>query len=148
MWSRLRNRAHFKEEFILFPVFCDVISRGRLNSQTEVKVYISSVHVQITKNIFLIFFSSIFSNLSLKVAFFRKCDSYFRSPDLKKKIFQKTILNLKLKISAHNIILFWSGILNFKFKIVFWNIFFSRFEDLKKRIALSEKKPPLNKDRN
>ena len=128
MWSRLRNRAHFKEEFILFPFFCDVISQGRLNSQTEVKVYISSVHVQITKNIFLIFFSSIFSNLSLKVAFFRKCDSFFRSPNLEKKIFQKTNLNLKFKIPAQNSIMLWAGILNFKFKIVFWNIFFQNLE--------------------
>ena len=28
----------------------------------------------------------------------------------KKKIFQKTILNLKFKIPAHNIILLWAGI--------------------------------------
>ena len=33
-----------------------------------------------------------------------------------------------------------AGNLNFKLRIVFWNIFFWRFE---KRIALSEKKPPL-----
>ena len=45
-------------------------------------------------------------------------------PNLKKRIFQKTILNLKFKLPAHNIILFWPVILNFKFKIVFWNIFF------------------------
>ena len=45
-------------------------------------------------------------------------------PISKKKIFQKTILNLKFKIPAHNIILLWAGILNFKFRIVFWNIFF------------------------
>ena len=37
----------------------------------------------------------------------------------------------------------WAGILNFKFKIVFWNIFFSEIWRPKKRIALSEKKPPL-----
>ena len=41
----------------------------------------------------------------LKVAFFRKCDSFFKSPNLLKKIFQKTILNLKFKIPAHNMIL-------------------------------------------
>ena len=40
----------------------------------------------------------------------------------------------------------WAGILNFKFKIVFWNIFFSRFGDLKKQIAHSEKKPPLERE--
>ena len=36
-----------------------------------------------------------------------------------------------------------AGNLNFKLRIVFWNIFFWRFGDLKKRITLSEKKPPL-----
>ena len=35
---------------------------------------------------------------------------------------------MKFKIPAHNIILFWAGILNFKFKIVFWNIFFQDLE--------------------
>ena len=59
----------------------------------------------------------------------------------KKKVFQKTILNLKFKIPAHNIILFWAGILNFKFKIVFWNIFFSRFGDLKNESHFLKKKP-------
>ena len=34
----------------------------------------------------------------------------------------------------------WAGNLNFKLRIVFWNIFFWRFE---KQITLSEKKPPL-----
>ena len=38
------------------------------------------------------------------------------------------------------------GNLNFKLRIVFWNIFFWRFGNLKKRIALSEKKPPLQMD--
>ena len=32
--------------------------------------------------------------------FFRKCDSFFKSPNLQKKIFQKTILNLKFKFPA------------------------------------------------
>ena len=71
--------------------------------------------------------------------FFRKCDVFFKSPNLQKKIFQKTILNLKFKIPAQNIILLWAGILNFKLRIVFWKIFFWRFGDLKNRIALSEK---------
>ena len=73
-------------------------------------------------------------------------ESVIRFLDLqisKKKIFQKTILNLKFKIPAHNIILFWAGILNFKFKKVFWNIFFFEIWRSKKQIALSEKKPPL-----
>ena len=56
------------------------------------------------------------------------------------KIFQKTILSLKFKFPANYSILLLAGNLNFKFRIVFWNIFFWRF---KKRIVLSEKKPPL-----
>ena len=75
---------------------------------------------------------------SLKVFFFRKCDSFFRSPNLKKKkIFQKTILSLKFKFPAHNTLLLWAGNLNFKLRILFLEYFFG---DLKKRIALSEKK--------
>ena len=38
------------------------------------------------------------------------------------------------------VLLLLAGNLNFKFRMVFWNIFFWRFE---KHIALSEKKPPL-----
>ena len=43
---------------------------------------------------------------------------------------------MKYKIGAHNNSMLWAGILNFKFRIVFWNIFFWRF-------GLSEKNPPL-----
>ena len=75
----------------------------------------------------------------LKVAFFRKCDSFFKSPNLKKKIFQKTILSLKFKFPANNSKVLLAGNLNFKLRIAFWNIFFWRFGDLKKQIALSEK---------
>ena len=62
----------------------------------------------------------------IKVGFFS--ESVIPFSNLQKKIFQKTILNLKFKIPAHNIILFWAGILNFKFRIVFWNIFFGDWE--------------------
>ena len=48
--------------------------------------------------------------------------------NLTKKIFQKTILTLKFKIPAHNSSMLWVGILNFKFRIVFWNIFFGDWE--------------------
>ena len=78
--------------------------------------------------------------------FFRKCDSFFRSPNLEKKIFQKTILNLKFKIPAQNSIMLWAGILNFKFKIVFWNIFFSKFGDLKNESHFLEKSHLYNMD--
>ena len=47
---------------------------------------------------------------------------FFKSPNLQKKIFQKNILSLKFKFQAQ---------LNFKLRIVFWNIFFFRFGDLK-----------------
>ena len=52
---------------------------------------------------------------------------FFKSPKLKKK-FQKTILSLKFKFPANNTLLLLTGNLNFKFRIVFWNIFFWRFE--------------------
>ena len=40
----------------------------------------------------------------IKVAFFRKCDVFFKSPNLPKKIFQITLLNLKfnLPIAVNN----------------------------------------------
>ena len=71
-----------------------------------------------------------------KGVFFRKCDSFFKSPILPKKIFQKTILNLKYKISANNSIMSRVGVLNFKFRIVFWNIFFG---DMKNELHFLKK---------
>ena len=56
--------------------------------------------------------------------------------NLQKNIFQKTILELKFKFPANNNFLLMAGNLNFKLRIVFWNIF---FEDLKKQIAPSKK---------
>ena len=41
-----------------------------------------------------------YSDLSVKVAFFRKCDAFFRSPNLQKKIFRKAFLSLKFKFHA------------------------------------------------
>jgi hypothetical protein len=81
----------------------------------------------------------------VKVAFYQKVRFVFqisKSPKKKKKI-RKTILSLKFKIPAHNIILFWAGILNFKLRIVFWNIFFWWIGDLKNESHFLIKKPPL-----
>ena len=62
----------------------------------------------------------------LKVAFFRK------SLNLQKNIYSKKLSwNLIFKILAHNSIMLWAGMLDFKFRIVFWNTFFWRFGDLK-----------------
>ena len=63
--------------------------------------------------------------------FLNKCDVFFKSPNLKKEIFQKTILYLKFKFSANNSKVLLAENLNFKLRIVFWNIFFWRFGDLK-----------------
>ena len=41
------------------------------------------------------------------------------------------IVNLKFKILANNIILLWAGILNVKFRIVFWKFFFGDWKILK-----------------
>ena len=61
------------------------------------------------------------------------CYSFLNQSFLNREltVFQKTILNLKFKIPAHNSIMLWARILNFKSRIVFWNIFFWRFENLK-----------------
>ena len=72
-----------------------------------------------------------------KGAFF--LESVIRFSNLQKK-FQKTILNLQFKIPADNSIMLWAEILNFKFRIASWKKFLWTF---KKRIALSEKKQPL-----
>ena len=55
-----------------------------------------------------------------KGGFFQKVQwNFFRSPDLKKRIFQKTILSLKIKFTANN-----TSLLKFMLRIVFWNDFF------------------------
>ena len=43
-----------------------------------------------------------------------KFDSFFRSPNLQKKLFQKTILSLKFKFPSNYSILLLVGNLNFK----------------------------------
>jgi hypothetical protein len=50
---------------------------------------------------------------------------------------------LKFKYPANFNILSMPGNLNFKFRIVFWNIFFLEIWRFEKQIALSERKPPL-----
>ena len=68
-----------------------------------------------------------FSNFvsTLKVAF-RKCNSFFKSPNLQKKFFQITIyLELEIWICC---LLLLAENLNFKFRIVIWNIFFGDLE--------------------
>jgi hypothetical protein len=64
----------------------------------------------------------------LKGSFFRKVRCVFKSPNLQKKIFQKAILNLKFKFPANNNKVLLAGNLNFKLRIVFWNIFFGDLE--------------------
>ena len=58
-------------------------------------------------------------------------ESAIRFTKSPKKISQKTILNLKFKIPAHNSIMLWAGILNFKLRIVFGIYIFLWFGDLK-----------------
>ena len=50
---------------------------------------------------------------------------------------------LKVAFFQKVLLLLWAGILIFKFRIVFWNIFFLEIWRFEKQIALSEKKPPL-----
>ena len=78
----------------------------------------------------------------LKVAFFQKVQCVFQISKSPKKIFQITILSLKFKFPANNSKVLLARNLNFKFRIVFRNIFLEIWR-FGKRIALSEKKPPL-----
>ena len=58
--------------------------------------------------------------------FFRECDVFFKPP---KKLFQRTILNLKFKFPTNYNMLLLAGNLNFIFRIVFLEYFY--FGDLK-----------------
>ena len=80
-------------------------------------------------------------DLLLKVAFYQKVRFVFQISKSPKKIFQKTILNLKFKTPTHNIILLLVEILYFKFRLVFWNIFLGRMGDLKKESHFLKKNP-------
>ena len=57
----------------------------------------------------------------------------------------KKYLELKFKTPANNIIPSWAGILNFMFRIVFWDIILVDIGRFERLVALSEKKPPLIK---
>ena len=70
-----------------------------------------------------------FKDYSLKVAFFQKVGFVFLDLQISKKIYsKKTILKLKYKFPTNNSKVLLVGNLNFKLRIVFWNIFF--FGDL------------------
>ena len=68
--------------------------------------------------------------------FFQKVGFFFKSA---KKYSKKTILNLKFKIPAHNSSMFWAGILNFKFRIVFGIFYFGDSEIWKKELNFLKK---------
>ena len=55
-------------------------------------------------------------------------ESWIRFSNLQKKIFQKSILSLKFKFPANNSRQQMAENLNFKLRIVFWNIFFGDLE--------------------
>ena len=77
----------------------------------------------------------------VKVAFFQKVKFIFQIS--LQKIFQTNYSELEIQTSLHIKILLWAEILNFKFRIVFQNIFWGEIWRFEKRIPLSEKKPPL-----
>ena len=67
---------------------------------------------------------------------------FFKSPNLQKKYSKILSWTWNLNFPSKNTLLLLAGNLNFKFRIVFWN-FFLEVWIFEKRIALSEKKPPL-----
>ena len=75
----------------------------------------------------------------LKVFFFQKELFVFQISKSPKKYSKKTILNLKFKIPAHNSSMFWAGILNFKFRIVFGIFSFGDSEIWKKELNFLKK---------
>ena len=50
-FTQLKRRAYFTVHFILFFRHFDVVFRGRLNGPTEVRVHISSIRIQIAKEL-------------------------------------------------------------------------------------------------
>ena len=76
--------------------------------------------------------------------FFRKCDSFFKSPNLQNKNIPKNYPELEIWIFC---LMLLAGSLNFKFRIVFWNISILEIGRFEKHIALSKKNPPLMRAR-
>ena len=50
-FTQLKCRAYFTVHFVLFFCHFDVVFGGRLNSPTEVRVHISSIRIQIAKEL-------------------------------------------------------------------------------------------------
>ena len=94
---------------------------------------IHTIHKQqdwVGQNMKIFAYYNYINHAYLKVAFFRKCNSFFKSP---KEITPNHYPELEIWISC---LLLWAGISNFKFRIVIWSNFFWRFENW---ISLSEK---------
>ena len=106
-----------------------------------VQLYVLLIYLHYFENIhhfiwrYLILFSIPF-HCPLKVPFFRKSDSFSKSPNVPKKLFQKTILSLKFEIPAHisKQLIQISSSVQF-----FWNNFFGRLGDLKNEFHFLKK---------
>ena len=120
-------------------------SKGQLISKGNFSVFNSAKNEleNVTgAEIFRSFFGRIVKNkITLKVAFFSKCDVFFKSPNLQNKNISTNILNLKFKFPANNsklqIQISSSG--------QFFGIFLVwRLGDLKNKSHFLKKKSPLN----
>ena len=108
----------------------------------EIFCYKNSREIQCWQSLIFTVFT-IYNLTLLKVAFFQKLQwIFFRSPNLKKKYSKKLSWAWNLNILPITVKCEWRD-LDFKLKVVFWNIFFEIWRS-EKRIALSEKKPPLD----
>ena len=65
-------------------------------------------------------------------------ESAIRFSNLQRKCSKNLSWTWNLKLPPITVML-WAGILNFKFRIVFWNIFFWRFGDLKNELHFLKK---------
>ena len=109
------------------------------NLKKKVKHAVGVFHDLIFTQLLILFVPAFFRIFAKGGVFSESAMKFFQiSKSQKKKSFQKTILSMKF-----NSELLLAGNLNFKLRIVFWNIFFWDLEIWKNFIALSEKKPPL-----
>ena len=100
-----------------------------LDFKLDFQIRIFYQHPTLFCGFLAIFLQKFQIGMYLKVAFFQKVRLVFLDLQISKKIiFQKTILSLKFRFPANNSKVLLVGNLNFKLRVVFWNIFFGDLE--------------------
>ena len=117
---------------LMFDIFRWLVILGQpLKFTIDVTEEVLSKFFRRVKDFIHLYFHKVLKMIKyvLKVAFFQKVWwNFFRSPNLKKKKYSKK-LSWAWNLNNSKVLL--AGNLNFKLRIVFWNIYFLRFGDLK-----------------